>query len=446
MIRIKKVGRWGVFEDTPPKKLESALFNRLAYQKEGWEHAVRMKRMNIIGSWIRFYNKKKRCFPWGLADKVQKIMGQWYKQTKEEYEICYGEVKFNGVEYPIKKIKGLRPYQVDAINGLFKNNGGILAIPTGGGKTLTAINFLKKVNYKLSLIIVHTVDLKNQWIEELDKNKLSNYLVVTYQSLNGKNNKVNLKAYDIIIFDECHHVSADSLFKIAMKCDDAILIGLSATPYRAYRPETMKIIAALGEISYQISCRELIEQGYLCDAEVRIVENVGYPEIEYWDTYHDVVDKCIVKNTDRNDTIMRTAASESKKGITLILVDIINHGQSIFNTLNAYAKYNVVFVHGSSKNRKEIFKDIKNNKYDIIIASKIYGEGVNFPNLKTLILAGGGKSSVATVQKIGRILRLFPGKDKAIIYDFNDDVKYLSKHFQARYEIYKENGFEVRMI
>jgi len=132
---------------------------------------------------------------------------------------------------------------------------------------------------------------------------------------------------------------------------------------------------------------------------------------------------------------------------TLILIEKIEHGNILLEMFNNIKHdKRIIFVHGSSKNRKTIFKDIKKGKYDIIIASKIYGEGVNFPNLKTLILAGGGKSSVATVQKIGRLLRLFPGKEKAMIYDFNDNVKYLSKHFQARYEIYKENKFEVRMI
>jgi len=63
MLTIKKVGRYGVFSETPNKKLESALFNRLAYQKEGWYFMP-----NKAWSWVRFYNKKKKSFP--LRKKV----------------------------------------------------------------------------------------------------------------------------------------------------------------------------------------------------------------------------------------------------------------------------------------------------------------------------------------------------------------------------------------
>ena len=127
----------------------------------------------------------------------------------------------------------------------------------------------------------------------------------------------------------------------------------------------------------------------------------------------------------------------------LILIEKIEHGEILLKTFNKIKHdKKVIFVNGSSKNRKEIFENINNGKYDIIIASKIYGEGVDIPRLNTLILAGGGKSSIATIQKIGRLLRLFPGKDKATIYDFNDDIKYLKKHFEARYEIYKDKDYD----
>ena len=69
----------------------------------------------------------------------------------------------------------------------------------------------------------------------------------------------------------------------------------------------MKITAALGEIVYSISCRELITDGYLCDAEIKVIENMSYPEIEYWDNYQDIIQKCIVENEYRNKKIVELA-------------------------------------------------------------------------------------------------------------------------------------------
>ena len=441
MITIKKIGRFGYFTELIPSQLEAALYNRLAYRKEGYQF---MK--NPAWSWVRFYKRKKRIFPWGLINKVKIILEDWQKQYSDEFKIVQddGFLKFNDLKLSPK----LRPYQVDSIIELSLNHGGILAMPTGSGKTLTAIEFLKTVIFKKTLVVVHTRDLLQQWEEELvDLNSDGSGKIVqvkTYQSLNSKKNKVDLKEYDVVIWDECHHVSANVLFKLAIKCSNAVLVGLSATPYRAYKPETMKINAALGEIVYSISIRELIDQGYLCDAEVRVIKDIDYPHIEYWDEYPDVVQKCIVENQSRNDAICSTALEESYNGTVLILVEKIEHGETLYKILKE-KEDKIIFVHGSSKEREQIFTDVKAGKYNIVIATKIYGEGVNITRLKTLILAGGGKSSVAIIQKIGRLLRLFLGKDKAIIYDFADDVKYLKKHFQKRYDIYKET-FEVNII
>jgi len=431
MIKIKKVGRWGVFEEEIPKKLSSALYNHLSYKRDGFEFIP-----NKSWGYVRFFNRKKKCFPWGLKNKVIPILKEWEKHTGKAFKF---ETKLKITTKDEKsyydKIEGLRPYQVNAVNSLISNNGGILAMPTGSGKTRTTIEFLKKVNFDTALVIVTTLDLKNQWEQVLTKNNIS-IPVVTYQSLR---NYKGFKQYDIVIFDEVHHTSCKSLYNIAIKCDNATLIGLSATPYRAYEPETLKIIAAIGEIVYSISLKELIKQNYLCDAEVRIIRKISYPEIEYWDNYNDVIEKAIIHNDERNLKICSFANLEYKKGIVLILVDKICHGKIILSKLNKIlSSKNIVFVHGSSKHRKEIFEDVKTGKYDITIASKIYGEGVDIPRLKTLILAGGGKSSVKIIQQVGRLLRIFPGKEKAIIYDFQDNVRYLKKHFEARYEIYKD--------
>lgn len=134
--------------------------------------------------------------------------------------------------------------------------------------------------------------------------------------------------------------------------------------------------------------------------------------------------------------------------VTLILVTHIEHGNILLNKFNKITKSkNIIFIHGSSKDREKNRKLILDGFYDIVIASDIFKEGVDIPNLKCLILACGGKSSVALIQRIGRLLRLFPGKDKAIIYDFADDCKYLRSHYKRRLELLKGiKSFQVNEI
>jgi len=60
-------------------------------------------------------------------------------------------------------------------------------------------------------------------------------------------------------------------------------------------------------------------------------------------------------------------------------------------------------------------------------------------------MGSSGKSSTRALQRIGRVLRPFDGKDHATIYDFMDTAKYLSSHARARKKIYKtEDEFEIK--
>ncbi len=61
-----------------------------------------------------------------------------------------------------------------------------------------------------------------------------------------------------------------------------------------------------------------------------------------------------------------------------------------------------------------------------------------------LILAGGGKSRLRALQRIGRVIRSFPGKTMSAVVDFYDQAKFLKNHSEVRYATYcSEPGFKV---
>ena len=88
---------------------------------------------------------------------------------------------------------------------------------------------------------------------------------------------------------------------------------------------------------------------------------------------------------------------------------------------------------------------MKDGELDCIIASTIFDEGVDIPILDTLILAGGGKSKVRAMQRIGRVIRKYPKKKKAFVIDFLDNATYLKNHSAARKRMYEtERLFDVK--
>ena len=115
----------------------------------------------------------------------------------------------------------------------------------------------------------------------------------------------------------------------------------------------------------------------------------------------------------------------------------VNHGNVLMEKLKSHLA--VAFLDGqkSSKERLSTIKMMKDGNLDVLIASKIFDQGVDIPELDALVLAGSGKSSGRALQRIGRVIRKFPGKKKAIVVEFFDNCKFLRNHSEARIDIYK---------
>ena len=56
-----------------------------------------------------------------------------------------------------------------------------------------------------------------------------------------------------------------------------------------------------------------------------------------------------------------------------------------------------------------------------------------------MILAGGGKSTIKNIQRIGRVLRTSEGKEEASVHDFIDTAKYLCDHYKQRRTIFEQD-------
>jgi superfamily II DNA or RNA helicase len=437
-ITVKRNGRVCVIMDEIDDKLNNYLYKSLSYMKKNAHFLP-----NPFFGMVYLYNKKKRIFPTGLLNKVKFILDNWKKQTGQDYIILSGN-KIPSVRWEIKEtFPDLRPYQKDALLQMQTHDGGMVVLPTGAGKTITALKYLEMCEEKArKLVIVPTRDLVRQWADEIAKDdKIKNVRIATYQKLFRELKEDNdLDSFKHVIFDEAHHVSARTIYKVGMACINARIIGLTATPKRD-DGEDMRLQAVLGDIIYSIPIQELVKDKYLVPAKVYIV-NVPHIELTPFDEYRDIVNTCITNNEARNKLIVDIAKKECVKGTVIIMVDMIEHGQNLLDKF-FWDNKKVIFVNGESKDREEIFKKAVANNYDIIIATKVYNEGINIPCIKTLILASGGKGNTKIIQQVGRILRNFKDKDTAIIYDFRDIAKIIRTHFNKRLKIYKDNGFEI---
>lgn len=114
----------------------------------------------------------------------------------------------------------------------------------------------------------------------------------------------------------------------------------------------------------------------------------------------------------------------------------------------------VFFVHGGvdASDREEIRRIMEIEQDAIVVASfGTFSTGINIRNLHNIIFAMPTKSSIRTLQSIGRGLRQSEGKNIATLYDISDDLRvgkymnYTLKHMVERIKIYNEEQFPFKI-
>lgn len=449
-------------------KVENSEFkaNAFKYRKKGgfeWD------------GYRKLFNIRYQIFPIGLLDKVRNAFTDAGipveiidKRKKKDISI-----KYNMANY------GIRDYQTNAVLSSVMNGNGIIKAATGSGKTTIAARTIGELG-KRAIFVVHTRDLLYQTIESFQrmfpdetigqigdgKINYQNITVATMQTLAILNdieiekNKYDEESSDIketkiqykdiynptewheyrnsvqcVMFDEVQIVCSQTAYKVRFLFEYAnYAFGYSASPWRDDGSDLM-IEAAFGRRIVDITASELIQKGYLVRPYITIKTA---PPVWEGKTYDQVYRSAIVENTLRNMQVAQDAMEQYKLGRnTLVLVTQIKHGQILENMLNNMGTP-AVFISGKSgmKKRKQTIEDMRNGKAQLVIASTIADVGLDVPRLQSIIEAGAGKSSVTALQRLGRIMRPFEGKDKCYFITYRDDVPYINSHIERKIKIW----------
>jgi superfamily II DNA or RNA helicase len=374
----------------------------------------------------------------------------------------------------------LRDYQTEIIDTAFSKKMGVIRSATGSGKSITIAALVAKINLK-TIIYVIGIDLLEQFFQLLSQlfdgvgyvgngeciigDKVNIVSLWTAASALGlkkdivsddeyKNSEKavrienKLKIIDLLktsqcqIFDECHAIGTSSFKAIHKEINPERIYGFSGTPYRT-DGSNLYTEAVLGPKLIDISAKHLIDKNILTPPFIKFIKIPGL------DTkareYHSIYKEHVVENEYRNKLIVENTKLLKEKGYTtLVLFKQIRHGE-ILQELFENDGVNVELLNGSDdlKQREIVKNKVKSGETKIVLSSTIFDVGLDLPILSGLVLCSPSKSYIKTLQRIGRVLRKYPGKDKAAIIDFYDDVKYLREHSKIRQNIYIEEGFAV---
>lgn len=247
------------------------------------------------------------------------------------------------------------------------------------------------------------------------------------------------------IFDESHVVTTETIKQIFNKINPENIYGFSGTPFRDDGSDLL-INSILGDQIVNVPASELIADGYLAQP---IIKFVKIPKLfidggttNYQNVYKEYITNNIIRN---NKIIENTIELLTKNYQVLVLFKHLQHGNNLRELLdNKNIKYEYLSGSDSLDKRLEVKNNLLSHKSNLVLASSIFDIGVDISSLSALVLAGGGKSSIRTLQRVGRVIRKYKNKKFAAIVDFYDDVRFLKNHSKKRYEIYNsESGFKL---
>lgn len=249
----------------------------------------------------------------------------------------------------------------------------------------------------------------------------------------------------VLLVDEAHNVSPVSWFPLLGRCPAPVRFGLSGT-IREVQP--LIIEAFLGPLLIEVEEKALVDLGR--SATPRIwMPNVQVPSsVPSMSDYSTLYAQGIVGNVSRNRMIVEACQwTASQRLRTLVLVWAIQHGRTLSAMLTDKG-LTTDFVSGQTVDPTYLDRAVErlvSGETQVLVASGIFNQGVNIPELEVLINAAGWRSPLATRQKLGRALRRKPhGANEVLVIDPYDwGNRLLEKHSDDRLRTYQRQGFQV---
>ena len=394
-------------------------------------------RKGATDSRIRMFNVVTDTFPSGFLPMMLKAA----KEQGLEVEVI--DRRTPGVARDgAADLDWLRDYQAEAVERAIAREHGILWLPTGAGKTEVATGIVRALPTRW-LFVVHRSTLMEQAAERYERRAAEHgtdqppagrigegkwsegefLTCATFQTLAaalkaGDSRAANfLKSVRGVIVDECHVLPAESFYGVMQAMHNArYRIGLSGTPLARGDRRSLLAIAALGPVIHRIKTDTLVDAGVLAKPTIRLVEVRQRSDKP---TFQGVYGESIARSKLRNKTLVEAVKRAEKP--TLLFVKEVAHGKVLTKMLER-AGVPSAFVWGthSTEQRNRQIRDLTAGRLECLVCSVVFQEGVDIPELRSVVIGSGGKSVIAALQRIGRGMRRADGKTTFEVFDIAD--------------------------
>lgn len=416
----------------------SALTNGLE-----WNLKITSKEINHI------IDKFKKTFDTYWADKDF----EFYEPGKDAKKLSIALKQQRSVDQTgIATFFDLKPYpyQDEILEKLqserlihlrYKN---LVVAATGTGKTIISAFDYKRFNETHSrarlLFVAHRKEILEQarntfrhvlrnanfgelWVDGQEPDNYE-FVFASVWTLNNrlKNLSLSESFFDYIIVDEVHHIAAASYRPILEKFNPSVLLGLTATPERADGEDILKDFCGL--IAAEIRLPEALNRKLLSPFQYfALSDNVDLSQLSWKNGRYEINE--LTKIYTQDDRRINDILNNCEKYLTdihdvtavgfCVSQDHARYMAEKFTLAGFRADY---LTSDSQSNRDEIRERLRSKNINYLFVRDIFNEGVDIPEIDTLLFLRPTESLTIFLQQLGRGLRLAPNKECVTVLDF----------------------------
>ena len=364
----------------------------------------------------------------------------------DDYEIIDKRIK-NAVKFPKFKLQ-LRESQQEVFEQV--NDNCMINAFTSWGKTFTAIAIAANLKQK-TLVITHTVALRNQWAKEIKKTLgfepdvigsgkfgLNTPIVVgNVQTLTKKVPEI-ADIFGTVMIDECHHISSPTFSKIIDKMKARYKIGLSGT---LKRKDGKHIVFKdyFGSKVYQPR-----KENFMTPRIIRVQSDVRFPDSASLPWALRV--NQVAFDPEYQHMVAQLASVYAAKGHRVL---VVSDRVSFLKSCAELCGKNATSVTGdiSHEEREVEMNKIKSGEKEILFGTQsIFSEGISLNELSCLILGTPISNEPLLIQLIGRVIRVCENKVDPVIVDIQLKGKTAARQAESRLGTYISEGYRLKNI
>jgi superfamily II DNA or RNA helicase len=250
-------------------------------------------------------------------------------------------------------------------------------------------------------------------------------LFISIQTYNSKEftERFDPSFYDYVVVDEFHHGSATSYQALLNHVNPKSLLGLTATPERA---DGQNILIYFNDhVTAEIRLPDAINRKLLCPFHYYGISDVtDFSNIKWSRGGYDKEQiSNVLSNNDSRVNLIIQKASETVLNINDVrgLGFCVSkaHAEFMSDKFNKYGiKSEFLTADTGSDIRQAIKQKLVDKVINFIFVVDLYNEGVDIPEVDTVLFLRPTESLTVFLQQLGRGLRLNDDKDHLTVLDF----------------------------